>query len=172
MVRAGQMAWHQMKQGFTWSHLGHIDQHTRPVSYRTFCFVFGKASRTIHGIWLAGRVQLLALLDGELTLSTMALLSFLFSSLWYWLIIKGPAASGNAKVTKGSPPLCPDLVGGHWGVHSKGTNSYCTKHWARNAVRDNRQVPWRCQKKKTMLDLGMVSWKSFMKNSSLLVVRR
>lgn len=76
MVRAGQMAWHQMKQGFMWSHLGHIDQHTRPVSYRTFCSVFGKTNRTICGIWLAGRVQLLALLDGELTLSTTALLFF------------------------------------------------------------------------------------------------
>ena len=127
MVRAGQMSWHQMKQGFTGphyrTHLGQTDRHSRPVLYRTFYFVFGETGRTVLGGWLTVSVKSLAhclyapemsfhgwddpssrvkgtcsclqaILDGELTLSTVAWLSFLFSSLQYWLHRRGPLLQG------------------------------------------------------------------------------
>lgn len=66
MVRAGQMSWHQMKQGFTGSHycthLGYIDWHSRPVLSRTFYFIFRKAGRKILGGMIGSKYEIISTL--------------------------------------------------------------------------------------------------------------
>lgn len=141
-VQAGQMSWHQMKQGFMGAHyctcFGCRDGNSRP-----FCSVFSilflekQAERFLEFDWqqahcLSTPEMLFHVRDGpssgvkgapscpQTILDAELMLAAWYLSSFYHLgmITKGPDAAGEAEVTTVSSLLYPASVGGHQGSYT------------------------------------------------------
>lgn len=140
--------------------LGYPDWHSRSFFVQGFLFCFSAITgRKVLGARLATSIQLAhclytlwdvisctrcissrakgtssclqTILDTEITQSAITLVSSLISSFQYWLMKKGPVASGNAKVAKGFPTPFPALLGEHQGASPKCKDNYFIRHWWR-----------------------------------------